>query len=334
MEGFFILVWIAFWIWIATKPWDRDVYLTDEEFDDEIKKINKKLESKKQPKQPKQPDQPQVRVKPTKVKNRIKKKNRPVIKPTISPHDLIVQCYLANRETEFELAVDNYVQSELYDYHYECSDSFDELNIGDLKQYEDDMLKADETCPPDEVGVELIEDDYLKSFWEQIQFIVQTKGVHLFHFTDRSNIRIIKKHGGLYSWSELNSRGIKAPKPGGSDFSRQLDLRRNLQDHVRLCFHPDQPMKYVAQKDGRIPDPVILKINPEVLYWDTTLYSDVNATASNANVGGTLTEFRRIDFDLCNRGEWVGEDEKHRFQAEVLVETYLPIDFILNIDDF
>ena len=174
----------------------------------------------------------------------------------------------------------------------------------------------------------------LKPSWRQIKKLARKKGINLYHFTDRSNIQLIKEQGGLYSWAALKSKGIQVPCPGGSELSRRLDLGKNLHDYVRLCLHPNQPMKYVACRDGRIPNPTILKIDPEVLLWSTTLYSNINAAAGNATIGGTFNDFSKIDFDLCNSGRWTCEREKHYFQAEILIKNFLPIEFILNIDNF
>ncbi|NQT62617.1 MAG: DUF4433 domain-containing protein [Candidatus Marinimicrobia bacterium] len=157
---------------------------------------------------------------------------------------------------------------------------------------------------------------------------------HLFHFTDRSNIPYIKHHGGLFSWGKLQSMNVTPPRPGGDQLSRQLDQRRHHQDYVRLCFHPNQPMRYIAMRDGRIADAVTLKIDPDLILWESTLFSNVNATANYANIGGTLSDFQKISFDLFRVGRWTGETQKRLFQAEVLVKTHIPLNFILNIDEY
>ncbi len=165
--------------------------------------------------------------------------------------------------------------------------------------------------------------------------IIQANGIRqLFHFTDRSNIRYIKRYGGLFSWDKLNDMGVVPPRPGGDQFSRQLDQRRNHEDYVRLCFHPDQPMRWVAMRDGRLADAVTLMIDPDVILWESTLFSNVNATANYANIGGTLSDFQKISFGLFRDGRWNGETQKRLFQAEVLVKTHVPLGFILNIDEF
>jgi hypothetical protein len=264
------------------------------------------------------------------VRNSMKQFSR---KPRAISDEFMMYCYLANTEEELELAIDQYSGSDLDWHHQECSETFNELDVHSLNYYEEDIIMSDETCPLDAPEDEFQEQQQLKSSWRKIQNVARKKGVKLYHFTDRSNIRIIKEQKGLYSWDSLERRGIQVPYPGGNDLSRRLDLGKNLHDYVRVCLHPNHPMKYIACKEGRIPNPTILEIDPEVLLWATTLYSNVNAAAGNANIGSTFTQFSQIDFDLCNSGKWTCEREKHYFQAEILIKKFLPIEFILNIND-
>ena len=43
----------------------------------------------------------------------------------------------------------------------------------------------------------------------------------LYHFTDRDNLQMIIQNGGLYSWADCEEKGIKIPKPGGGQLSRE-----------------------------------------------------------------------------------------------------------------
>ena len=106
---------------------------------------------------------------------------------------------------------------------------------------------------------------------------------NLYHFTDRRNIPSIKRHGGLLSWSYCEKHKIDIPNPGGGNLSRKLDEMRNLQDYVRLSFTTEHPMMYVAMKDERISNPVILRIDPSVVYLQHTMYADMNATNYETN---------------------------------------------------
>ena len=138
-----------------------------------------------------------------------------------------------------------------------------------------------------------------KSDWQLIRQIVDANEVTtLHHFTDRANLESIKRNGGLYSWSYCERNGVRISRPGGNQLSRSLDNRRDIGDYVRLSFVNNTPMLYIARRDGRILSPVILEIDPDVIYWETTLFSDGNATANRSCIGGNLADFQRICFDI------------------------------------
>lgn len=158
----------------------------------------------------------------------------------------------------------------------------------------------------------------------------------LYHFTDRDNLESIIKNGGLYSWADCESRGIPILKPGGGDLSRSLDRRDNLQNYVRLSFVASHPMMYVAMDDGRITNPVILEINPDVIYETATKFSDCNATRNGANVGDSIDDFKNIHFETVKSDDYfdLDEEEQPYYQAEVLVRNFIPLDKIINISNF
>lgn len=158
----------------------------------------------------------------------------------------------------------------------------------------------------------------------------------LYHFTDRDNLPMIIQNGGLYSWADCEEKGIKIPKPGGGQLSRDLDCRDNLQHYVRVCFTQQHPMMYVAMNDGRISNPVILEIDPEVVEWKETKFADRNATKTGANVGEALDDLKRIHFSSvkAKRHFDLDDDEQTFFQAEVLVKNFIPLKYITNISNF
>lgn len=177
----------------------------------------------------------------------------------------------------------------------------------------------------------------LKSNYHEYKEILERNGIKkLYHFTDRDNLESIIQNGGLYSWADCENKSISIAKPGGSDTSRQLDSRDGLQNYVRVSFVRQHPMMYVAMKDGRISNPVILEIDPQVLWWKDTRYADRNATKNGANVGGELNDFKAIHFDSikARRHFDLPEDEQPFFQAEVLVKNHIPLEYITNIGNF
>ena len=173
--------------------------------------------------------------------------------------------------------------------------------------------------------------------WQEFQVILEQHRIKkLFHFTDRENLQSIINNGGLYSWADCEEKGITIAKPGGGNPSRKLDKKHGLEHYVRLSFTKRHPMMFVAKDDGRINDPVILEINPEILYEEDTLFSDKNAASNDAHVGGTLDDFKKIHFKSVKASKHfdLEESEQPYFQAEILVKNFVPLKYIANIESF
>ena len=178
-----------------------------------------------------------------------------------------------------------------------------------------------------------------KGNWQEFKAVLDEHRItKLYHFTDRDNLESIIMNGGLYSWMDCDRKGIKINKPGGSSASRQLDSSRNLEDYVRVSFTTQHPMMYVAMKDGRISNPVILEIDPEVIYWNESLYANLNAAryTIKPNIGPAISDFKKIHFQSVKARTHfdLPEEEQPYFQAEVLVKNFIPIEYIKNIGNF
>lgn len=177
---------------------------------------------------------------------------------------------------------------------------------------------------------------YKNNYDEFKKLIEQHHITTLYHFTDRENLESIIKNGGLYSWADCEQKGISISKPGGSMDSRNLDRRDNLQNFVRVSFVKEHPMMYVAMNDGRISNPVVLEIDPEVIYWQDSLYADRNATKNGALVGSSIDDFSQLHFNSFKAKKHfdLDADEQKFYQAEVLVKNHIPLQFIKNIGNF
>lgn len=177
---------------------------------------------------------------------------------------------------------------------------------------------------------------YKNNYYEFKKLIEQHHITTLYHFTDRENLESIIKNGGLYSWADCEQKGISISKPGGSMGSRDLDRRDNLQNFVRVSFVREHPMMYVAMNEGRISNPVVLEIDPEVIYWQDSLYADRNATKNGALVGSSIDDFSQLHFNSFKAKKHfdLDADEQKFYQAEVLVKNHIPLQFIKNIGNF
>lgn len=174
----------------------------------------------------------------------------------------------------------------------------------------------------------------LKNDWKEIEDLFsQNNVVYLYHFTDERNLKSIKEHGGLLSWYYCVQHNIDIPIAGGDECSRSLDKRYGLEDYVRLSFCADHPMAYRLKKMA-MASLVLLEIKIDVAYFAETRFSDMNAT-DNAHSIGTDANFikNKINFSATKRRYVRANDLDFKsHQAEILVKTFIPIEYITNID--
>ena len=78
-------------------------------------------------------------------------------------------------------------------------------------------------------------------------------------------------------------------------------------------------MLYNAIQDGRINDPIIIKISPEVILWHTTLFSTLNANSIETEIGSDLNTLVKT-INVRDR------------QSEILVLEKIPIIFFNDIN--
>ena len=164
------------------------------------------------------------------------------------------------------------------------------------------------------------------------EYLEENNVRYLFHFTDRQNVESIKKNGGLFSWKYCEEHNIQIKNAGGDETSRFLDTKHKLEDYVRLSFCTDHPMAWRLKQNGS--NLVLLKIQADVAWLQGTLFSDINAADNAHHHGPSLDDLKRVDINatrmhyLTNTSEFF---KKH--QAEVLVKTHVPLEYIVNIDD-
>lgn len=156
--------------------------------------------------------------------------------------------------------------------------------------------------------------------------------VTLYHFTDKSNLPSIEKHGALFSLQYLDEKRIEIARPGGSEISRKIDYRRGLANFIRLSFAKDHPMRFVAQKEGRITTPVLIEVDANLILTKPSLFSRINAADKNADIYDDSANFSKIDFSLFKKDyRLLNGDEKKDYQAEVLIPERIDWRFIKKI---
>ncbi len=178
--------------------------------------------------------------------------------------------------------------------------------------------------------------EYRQDWREFVEILEENQITKLYHFTDKSNLASIKSCGGLYSWWAAQQKGIIISKPGGVGFGRDLDVRKGLQNYVRLSFNNKNPMLYVAQKEGRVLNPIFLEIDPIVMLLASTLFTKENATKNGVYPSSTLQFFKEIvegtEGDaLYSFRKLLGGGFLINPKAEILVLEKIPLQYITNI---
>lgn len=157
----------------------------------------------------------------------------------------------------------------------------------------------------------------------------------VWHFTDRSNLELIEKYKGLLSFAELEKRGVEIPVPGGNEWSHDADKLNGVHKYVHLAFVDDHPMLYRAKQEGRIPNPIWLKIDSSILLQKGVRFCSEVSNKSGAAILEPQQAIQRIDFEvLFTHMNWRDPDIQKRRQAaiksEILVPDFIPIEKILS----
>ena len=171
----------------------------------------------------------------------------------------------------------------------------------------------------------------LKDDWQNILQVLEENGIrYLYHFTDKRNIPSIIRHGGLLSWHYCDTHNIKIPCQGGDYDSRELDKKYGLEDYVRLSFCDDHPMMYRLKQSGS--EIKLLKIKIDVALLKDTQFSDINAADKLHTHGKSLEHLKMVDFDATKMHYVSKESPSFKpHQAEVMVKTFVPLKYIVNI---
>lgn len=170
---------------------------------------------------------------------------------------------------------------------------------------------------------------------DQIEDFLRSVGVRCFyHFTAKSNLESIFRHNGLYSRLCLENNSIPISFAGGNDDSVMLDTMNNVKQYVHLSYNDDLPMKRRVTGEN-INELVVLKISTEVALFSPTLFTDSNAASYSCKIDKNLDFLKSLNLSAAMRKHvYRGDDDFRVNQAEVLVKTWVPLKYILNIMDF
>jgi len=160
----------------------------------------------------------------------------------------------------------------------------------------------------------------------------------IWHFTDRANFDSIQEHRGLFSLRQLEDRGIAVPKPGGNEWSRDADRHKGLDKYVHLSFTRSHPMLFRAESEGRIADPIWLKVDASVLIDPRVRFSSDVSNKNGVNIIDHEEALAELDFEaLFQYMDWnVSELHARRSAAEkseILIPDAVPIEKIMDYEN-
>ena len=157
----------------------------------------------------------------------------------------------------------------------------------------------------------------------------------LWHFTDRSNLALVKQQNGLLSLGEILRREVVVPAPGGNQWSHDADQIKGLDEYVHLTFVDNHPMLFIARQEGRITDPVWLKIDASILLVPGVRFTNDVSNKAGVQTMGADEAAEQIDCEvLFTRTDWKDPAIMARRRAaeksEILVPSVIPLDKILG----
>ena len=167
----------------------------------------------------------------------------------------------------------------------------------------------------------------------EIRDYLASHGIKCFyHFTERSKLFSIIKHGGLLSYKKCLELGIVIPNIKDMSISRDIDASFKLDDYVRVSF-----CRYLPKIDERKledKDFVLLRISPEVAELEGTLFTDMEATRKEHHHGPGVNDLKMVNIESTQKPFCSDRDTDYwQHQAEVMIKEKLPIKYILNIDN-
>jgi hypothetical protein len=162
-----------------------------------------------------------------------------------------------------------------------------------------------------------------------------TQHKRFYHFTDRKNLDSIRKHG-LLCTSELKRLKLfDKVVPGGDSNSQTSDHATGTDKYVCLCFTSNHPMCHVANQDGRIADPVYLRIDPEIITLSGVMVTNAASNQKGVERIPASSGLSSLDLDVIyTRMDWTNAEIHARLSLaekyEILVPKQVPIKYIVH----
>lgn len=155
---------------------------------------------------------------------------------------------------------------------------------------------------------------------------------YLYHFTSKSNLKSVRANGGLYARAYHSKLNITA-----KDTLPMSRLHKNnniisFSEYVSLSVCKEH---YMARElfDAGV-DVCILKISTDVVRYYNTYFTDRDTSNERFRIGNKYQDIDNINFDAVKDDNLLPGDINYAQKfAEVLVDSFIPLNLIENIDN-
>jgi hypothetical protein len=141
----------------------------------------------------------------------------------------------------------------------------------------------------------------------------------------------------LLAVSELESRGIEVPRPGGNDWSRDADRRKGVEGYVHLCFVDNHPMEFTARQSGHIGETRYLDIDPAIILSEGVMGCTTVSNRRDANILPVAEALDEIDLEILLqikvdfRSTEIRDRYNEAKKAEILIPYQIAARHIRNL---
>lgn len=167
---------------------------------------------------------------------------------------------------------------------------------------------------------------------EIMQYLLDNGINCLYHFTDSDKLDSIIRHGGLLSYKRCLDDAIVMPIRDDMALSRDIDAEFGLEDYARLSFCNRLPKIKERITNGK--DLILLNISIEVATFEDTEFADMEATSPKMSHGPSFEDLKKVNLAVTQQSDSCLSDKEYlQRQAEVLVKGFIPLKYILNINN-
>lgn len=155
---------------------------------------------------------------------------------------------------------------------------------------------------------------------------------YLYHFTSKANLKSISKNGGLYARAYHGRLGITVKDSVPDAKLSKNNSVINFSEYISLSICKEHYMAREQFEAG--VDVCILKIRTDVVEYYNTYFTDRDTSNERYRIGNGYQDTDYINFDAVKDDNLTIDDINYAQKyAEVLVDTFIPIGLIENIDN-